>query len=118
MSFVDSQGDLQTPVQPNATKFERFIFDLLPQARNAIVCEVDPTEGFCAVKNAAPAQSETPEHVKNAISQLHQKWIRQSGVSIGDGVTVEINPLFAVDEQEVAEKFQQIDTIDEATYFV
>ena len=116
--FVDPQGELQTPVQPNATKFERFIFDLLPQARNAIVCEVDPAEGFCAVKNSAPAQSETPEHVKNAISHLHRKWIRQAGVSIGDGVTVEISPLFAVDEHEVAKRFQQIDTIDEATYFV
>ena len=30
------------PAEPNAIKFERFIFDLMPRARHAIVVEVDP----------------------------------------------------------------------------
>ena len=58
--FVDANGQGVKPDAPNATKFEKFIFDLMPSAKNAIVCEVDPAEGFCAVKNAPPAPSETP----------------------------------------------------------
>lgn len=116
--FVDEQGKTQSPDQPNATKFERFIFDLLPQASNAIVCEVDPAEGFCAVKNSAPADSETPEHVKAAISRLHRQWIRQAGVPVEEAVPVEISPLFAVDERQFAERYRKKEPIYEPTYFV
>ena len=56
--FLDVEGKLVEPGQPNAYKFERFIFDLLPFSQNAIVCEVDPADGFCALKNAAPAPAE------------------------------------------------------------
>ena len=116
--FVDDHGKVQSPDQPNATKFERFIFDLLPQAKNAIVCEVDPAEGFCAVKNSAPAESETPEHVQAAISRLHRQWIRRAGVPVEEGVPVEISPLFAVDERQFAERYRKTEAICEPTYFV
>ena len=69
--FVNASGELVSPEQPNATKFERFIFDLLPFAQNAIVCEVDARDGFCALKNAPPATAETEAHVREAISDLH-----------------------------------------------
>ncbi|MCH2182889.1 MAG: UDPGP type 1 family protein [Mariniblastus sp.] len=118
VTFVDRNGEKQIPVEPNATKFERFIFDLLPQARNAIVCEVDPAEGFCAVKNSAPAESETPQHVKDAISRLHRQWIRRAGVRAEDGVAVEISPLFAVDEPQFARRVQKMEPICEPTYLV
>ena len=98
-------------------KFEKFIFDLLPKAKNAIVCEVEPEEGFCAVKNAAPASSETPEHVKKAISDLHRKWLTRAGVSVAEGVAVEINPFRAVDEQEVAARLGKMKAVVESTYF-
>ncbi|MEM7784808.1 MAG: UTP--glucose-1-phosphate uridylyltransferase, partial [Planctomycetota bacterium] len=97
VSFVDAEGKSIDPDQPNAIKFEKFIFDLLPNAQNAIVCEVDPADGFCAVKNAAPAKSETPEHVKSAISDLHTRWLNQAGVYVEPGVQVELSPEFAVD---------------------
>ena len=53
VAFVDAEGTSVKPTENNATKFERFIFDLLPSAKNAIVCEVDPADGFCAVKNGS-----------------------------------------------------------------
>lgn len=115
--FVNENGDLTKPQQPNAIKFERFIFDLLPIAKNAIVCEVDPTEGFCAVKNAPPANSETPQHVMDAISGLHCRWLTEAGVNVEPGVTVEINPLFAPDKESLAEKVEPGTTISEPTYF-
>lgn len=115
--YIDSDGKVVQPEHANATKFEKFIFDLLPKAKNAIVCEVEPEEGFCAVKNAAPASSETPEHVKKAISDLHRKWLTRAGVSVAEGVAVEINPFRAVDEQEVAARLGKMKAVVESTYF-
>ena len=40
--FVDATGQNIEPAEPNATKFERFIFDLLPAAENAFVVESLP----------------------------------------------------------------------------
>ena len=39
--WIDAAGRRIEPAKPNAIKFERFIFDLMPQARRAIVVEVD-----------------------------------------------------------------------------
>jgi len=120
VSFVNSAGQRVDPESPNATKFEKFIFDLLPLAENAIVCEVDPAEGFCAVKNAPPANSETPRHVQAAISALHVSWLKAAGVEVADGVTVEINPLFAVDAERVQSlaRAGQIVAIEKDSYLV
>ena len=104
VAFVGSDGHSVQPSEPNAIKFERFIFDLMPWAKNAIVCEVDPAEGFCAVKNAPPAASETPGHVKQAISDLHTKWLVAAGAKVAEGTVVEISPLFAVDENQLKAK--------------
>ena len=104
VAFIDADGKRVEPEANNAIKFEKFIFDLLPSAKNAIICEVDPADGFCAVKNAPPATAETPEHVKQAISDLHTKWFNEAGVDVADGVNVEISPLFAPDAKVLKEK--------------
>ncbi len=102
--FMNPDGVVVQPDAPNATKFERFIFDLLPRADNAIVCEVEPSEGFCAVKNAPPASSETPDHVREAISALHSGWLMSAGADVADKTVVEISPFFAVEPSQVAAK--------------
>ena len=58
--FLDERGIEQAPDQPNAMKFERFIFDLLPWAKNAIVVEGRTEEVFAPVKNAEGAATDTP----------------------------------------------------------
>ena len=115
--YMDSEGNLINPSSPNAFKFEKFIFDLLPSAQNAIVCEVDPAEGFCAVKNAAPAPSETPQHVKDAIVALHRSWLEEAGATISAGVKVEISPLFATDREALIEKMDAGLVVESDTYF-
>ena len=116
--FIDESGKLNKPDSPSAVKFEKFIFDLMPLAKNSIVCEVDPADGFCAVKNAPPAPSETPAHVKQAISDLHKRWLKECGVAVADGVTVEINPFFAVDQRQLKEKAESLSEISESQYLV
>lgn len=116
--FVNRQGEFVQPVENNAIKFERFIFDLLPWANNAIVCEVDPAEGFCALKNAPPAPSETPAHVKSAISDLHKNWLQSAGAKVAAEAVIEINPLFALDAEELEEKIKPGTVIEGDRYFV
>ena len=49
VSCVDCAAGRQVePDRPNALKFERFIFDLLPAAKRAIVYEVDAETAFAA----------------------------------------------------------------------
>lgn len=115
--YLDESGVLIHPERPNAFKFERFIFDLLPYAKNAIVCEVDPADGFCAVKNSSPAPSETPQHVKQAISDLHRRWLVEAGVSVAPNVVVEINPIFAPDAETLKQKIEPGLSITQPTYF-
>ena len=115
--FLDASGEQVEPNEPNAIKFERFIFDLLPLAENAIVCEVKSEDGFCAVKNAAPANSETPQHVKDAISDLHHRWLQAAGADLAPGITVEISPTFAADVESLKDKIPAGTKITETTYF-
>ncbi len=104
VAFVNSSGESIQPDQNNAVKFEKFIFDLLPSAQNAIICEVDPADGFNAVKNAPPANAETPDHVKAAISDLHTRWLNECGIVVNDEVKIEISPLFAPDSRALKGK--------------
>ncbi len=121
VAFIDADGQRIEPETNNAIKFEKFIFDLLPSAKNAIISEVDPADGFCAVKNAAPAAAETPAHVKQAISDLHTRWFNEAGVEVADGVIVEISPLFAADAKMLKEKIAADDFLSQPitkdTYF-
>ena len=80
------------------------------------MCEVDPADGFCAVKNAPPAPSETPQHVKDAISALHTRWLTAAGASVEEGTPVEINPLYAPDAATVAAKTESGTTFNQPTY--
>jgi len=116
VAYADVDGTVHEPEQPNAIKFERFIFDLLPWARNAIVVEGDPAEVFAPVKNADGAGSDTPTLTREAMIRLHAKWLRQAGVTIGDEVAVEISPLWALDEQQVRERKDLPAVIDKPTF--
>ncbi len=105
------------PEQPNAVKFERFIFDLMPSARNALVVEVDPVRHFGPLKNASGQQHDTPESVKAQIVALHAEWLAQAGAEVPPGVHVEISPLFALDAEELAQKLAPNTRVAAPTYF-
>lgn len=99
---LDATGNLIEPDAPNATKFERFIFDLLPAAENAFVVEGLAAEVFAPVKNADGAETDTPAAAKEQICKLHASWLRAAGVEVAPKVQVEINPRLALDSCEVA----------------
>ncbi|MFN9853084.1 MAG: UTP--glucose-1-phosphate uridylyltransferase [Planctomycetota bacterium] len=117
VNYVDSDGVKHKPTTPNATKYERFIFDLLPAADRTLVVEGDPAEVFAPVKNADGAAVDTPESSRRAISRLHASWLQQAGVTVQEGVLVEIHPLWAWDADEVRDKIQTPCTLSADTYF-
>ena len=78
MACLDAAGRRIEPAAPNAIKFERFIFDLMPEAQRAIVVEVDLAEAFAPLKNASGAKADTPETVREQLLALHRGWLRQA----------------------------------------
>jgi len=101
---LDAGGQLIEPTKPNALKFERFIFDLLPRAERAVVVEVDPARGFAPLKNAPGAVADTAEHVRRSLVAEHARWLRAAGAEVQEGVAVEISPSYAMDEAELCDK--------------
>ncbi len=102
--YVNEQGQSIEPNEPNAIKFERFIFDLLPAAERSFVMEVDPRVCFAPVKNATGEKTDTPESVQRQMIELHTQWLRNAGAKIESGITVEISPVFALDEPGLMEQ--------------
>ena len=115
--YYDEQGRLVVPAEPNATKFERFIFDLLPIAKNAFVVESHASEAFAPVKNADGAETDTPNSAKKAIVDLHRHWLEEAGVCVDEGIQVEINPKLALTASDLKEKIAANLRIDADRYF-
>ena len=117
VAHVNSSGEVVKPGEPNAIKFERFIFDLLPSAANSVVVEVDPILHFAPLKNASGAKDDTPESVKRQMSDFYRRWLEAAGAEVADGVEVEISPLFALDADEVSARIPPGTKVSESTYF-
>lgn len=108
---------LVQPETANAVKFERFIFDLIPHAANAIVIEVDEDDQFAPLKNAAGAERDTPEYVRDRMAIKCRRLLSEAGCEIVGDPVVEISPLFAMDSWELSQKLPSGTRISEPVYF-
>ena len=110
VSYIDESGHLVKPAEPNAVKFEQFIFDALPQAARWAVVETDRASEFEPLKNAVGPDS--PATVHQRMSDLFADWLEQAGAKVPrrpDGSVpfgVEISPLFALDAAELKAKLK------------
>ena len=98
-------------------KFERFIFDLLPRAENALVVEVERATSFAPVKNASGAASDTPETAQAAMIALARSWLEACGARVAPDVKVEIHPSFALDVEELRTRIPTGTVIDRDIFF-
>ncbi len=114
VKHIDDDGNIVEPQSENATKFERFIFDLLPMARNALVVEAAKYAAFAPVKNATG--NDSPETARQGMVQRDAELLRQAGAQVDD-VTVEVNPLWALDAAEAQRKLQPGLHVTQPTYF-
>ena len=114
---LNADGGPVEPTQPNAVKFERFIFDLLPLAKNAFVVESLPSEAFAPVKNAEGAETDTASLAKKAVSDLHREWLKAAGAQVASDISVEINPRFALESSELLAKMEPNTVVESNRYF-
>ncbi len=114
--YVDSTGTLVKPEQPNAIKFERFIFDLLPMASHSIVVEVDPQEAFSPVKNAATESHSTAKTAQESMMRQARRILNEVGVSVAENVPIEIDPHLVLDSQRLKEALNGATEIDKPTF--
>lgn len=107
-------GTRVKPVDTNGVKFEKFIFDLLPQANNPIVVEVETATGFAPLKNHPRETKDTPAMVRNLLGDLYRQWLRACGVEVEPDVEIEISPLFANSASELAEKLKKTNLVPDS----
>jgi UDP-N-acetylglucosamine/UDP-N-acetylgalactosamine diphosphorylase len=100
--FDPAVGKAVTPDKENALKFEMFVFDALPLAERWLAVSVRREDEFAPLKNATGADS--PEAVRNAISDRSARWLTAAGVTVPAGVPVEVRPAFALSAAECATK--------------
>lgn len=113
---LDENGQLVEPSSPNAIKFERFVFDLLPLAERAFVVEGDPAKVFAPVKNANGAPVDTPDATQAALVAMHRGWLQAAGATLADGIRVEIHPDWALDAVDVRSKLAAGTRFESDTY--
>lgn len=114
---LDSAGNTVNPEKPNAIRFEKFIFDLLPLAKNALVVEVNAAEAFAPVKNSDEEATDNPGSAKAAMTAQARRRLRAAGFQVGDDIAVEINPLWADTVDTIREKLPPGTVVREPTYF-
>jgi UDP-N-acetylglucosamine/UDP-N-acetylgalactosamine diphosphorylase len=115
--YIDEAGQPIEPQEPNALKFERFIFDLLPHAANPLVVEYVEAEVFAPLKNGPGADRDTPEYVQRFMVAQHRRWLEAAGTGVAEGVPIEISPLWALDAEGVALRRDLPRTVESPTYF-
>ncbi len=77
---VDAAGNHVKPDKANGVKFEMFVFDALPFARNPLLVETLRAEDFSPVKNADGADS--PATCQADLLRLHAAWLNAAGAMV------------------------------------
>jgi UDP-N-acetylglucosamine/UDP-N-acetylgalactosamine diphosphorylase len=108
--FVGDSGEIVKPTEPNAVKFEQFIFDALPLAERWTIVETERSCEFEPLKNAVGPDS--PATVHQRMSDQFGNWLELAGAEVPrrpDGSVpfgIEISPLFALDATELKSKIE------------
>lgn len=109
---VDVAGAAVKPDKPNGVKFELFVFDALPFARNPVVIETARADDFSPVKNADGVDS--PQTSRDDQCRQFTRWLKQQGVAISTDETglpaikLEVSPLFGYDPETFGESWQKL----------
>jgi UDP-N-acetylglucosamine/UDP-N-acetylgalactosamine diphosphorylase len=88
------------PQQLRGWKYERFVFDLLPEAERSVGMEIDRTAEFAPVKNAEG--SDSPATAVELAHGQYAAWLEAAGVRVATppDARIEISPLFAATREQ------------------
>ncbi len=106
VAYLNDAGQVVTPEEPNAHKFEMFVFDVLGWAERALVVETTRGE-FSPVKE--PTGPDSPAAARAALARRYADWLEAAGVPVertpeGEPTEpVEVSPLVALSAQELAQ---------------
>jgi UDP-N-acetylglucosamine/UDP-N-acetylgalactosamine diphosphorylase len=109
---VDAAGRPVRPEKPNGVKFELFVFDALPFARDPVVIEARRADDFSPVKNADGLDS--PRTCRDDQLRQYARWLAAQGVAVPVDATglpslaLEVSPLFGYDEDSFADAWRAL----------
>jgi len=103
--YLAGDGTIVEPADKNGVKFETFVFDAIPLAKNPLVVETLRSEEFSPVKNAEGEDS--PATARDDLCRLFRGWIEGSGFGVVESLAdLEIAPTYALDAQEFEERLK------------
>jgi UDP-N-acetylglucosamine/UDP-N-acetylgalactosamine diphosphorylase len=114
--YCDAEGKLVKPDKPNAYKFEKFIFDVIPDAARAINVEFAREDEFSPVKNATGQDS--PEMTRRDMVRKFARWLEACGVAVPRGADgeplhkIEIDPCYALGPDDLKPKVGDLRRLD------
>lgn len=107
---LDAAGNPVRPDKPNGVKFELFVFDALPFARNPLVIETARADDFSPVKNANGVDS--PATCRADQLRQFARWLNAAGATVATDASglpaqnIEISPLYGDDAETVRASWQ------------
>jgi UDP-N-acetylglucosamine/UDP-N-acetylgalactosamine diphosphorylase len=112
IATIDAAGEPLNPAKANGVKFEMFVFDALPFARNSVVIETARADDFSPVKNAEGVDS--PQTCRDDQLRQFARWLKAVGAAVETDATglpqcgLEISPLFGYDADSFAERWRSL----------
>jgi UDP-N-acetylglucosamine/UDP-N-acetylgalactosamine diphosphorylase len=112
IATIDDAGNPVKPGRPNGAKFEMFVFDALPFARDGLVLETQRADDFSPVKNAEGVDS--PRTAREDQLRQYVRWLRSAGAAVAtdDGglpaFNIEVAPGFGYDEASFAGSWRKL----------
>lgn len=109
--FLDESGCPVAPAEPNGVKFETFVFDAIPLARNPVVVQTLREEEFSPIKNAGGLDS--PETARAGQLRCFARWANAAGIPVPvdeSGLPefpFEISPLYADSAEEFRNRVRE-----------
>jgi UDP-N-acetylglucosamine/UDP-N-acetylgalactosamine diphosphorylase len=109
---IDAEGRPVKAEKPNGVKFEMFVFDALPFARNPVVIETRRADDFSPVKNAEGVDS--PKTCREDQLRQFARWLKAGGAAVKTDasglpdVVIEVSPLFGYDEDSFADAWKNL----------
>ena len=92
-------GKVVKPTEPNGYKFEKFIFDILPNAKRAAFLAFEQKDEFSPVKNAEG--NDSPATCQADMQAKWARWFAEAGVRIPTTMPLEIDPVYALDAEDL-----------------
>ncbi|XP_011403573.1 PREDICTED: UDP-N-acetylhexosamine pyrophosphorylase-like protein 1 [Amphimedon queenslandica] len=89
--YIDDTGMRVEPTSPNGIKMEKFVFDVFQFSEKFSVFEVVRDEEFAPLKNGLDSPTDSPVTVRQALMNLHYKYIQRAGGTITSDTPVQVN---------------------------